>query len=118
VSFDSIEGRDADLSALIPRTPTKGKSKVTTAAKGKAPKPPKNAAAPAPEAAPKTSGKEEFWFRFEATPPTSESNLLQLAARAGSKDFDDQAYKFISTDAAKVTRSEWDPLNIVMKSGV
>lgn len=91
---------------------------MTSTAKGKAPKPPKKAPTPAPPAAPKTSGKEEFWFRFETTPPTSESNLLQLAARAGSKDFDDQAYKFISTDAAKVARSEWNPLNMVVKSHV
>jgi len=53
------------------------------------------------------AGKDEYFFRFE-TPEveTAGNNILGLAPRAGAKDFDDQAYKFISTDAAKVTRSK------------
>jgi hypothetical protein len=50
---------------------------------------------------------EEFFFRFEdPSVATAGANILPLAARNGAKNFDDQAYKFISTDAAKVTRSK------------
>ncbi|KAI0066239.1 hypothetical protein BV25DRAFT_1897724 [Artomyces pyxidatus] len=49
--------------------------------------------------------KEEFWFRFEQPSVlTAGNNILQLTPRAGTKDFDDQAYKWISSDASKVTR--------------
>ncbi|KAA1469130.1 hypothetical protein DENSPDRAFT_559444 [Dentipellis sp. KUC8613] len=50
---------------------------------------------------------EEFWFRWEDPSITSGGTLLQLAARKGTKDFDDQAYKWISTNAAAVTRSAY-----------
>lgn len=46
---------------------------------------------------------EEYWFRFE-DPNTLKAGILPLAARNGGKDFDDQAYKWISTDAGKVLR--------------
>ncbi|TFY70128.1 hypothetical protein EVG20_g2883, partial [Dentipellis fragilis] len=50
---------------------------------------------------------EEFWFRWEDPSIASGGGILQLAARRGSKDFDDQAYKWISTNANAVTRSSF-----------
>ncbi|KAF8888057.1 hypothetical protein BD779DRAFT_1672467 [Infundibulicybe gibba] len=48
---------------------------------------------------------EEFWFRYEDPAVTNPATgILQLAQRSGAKNFDDQAYKWISTDAAAVTR--------------
>ncbi|GLB44748.1 hypothetical protein LshimejAT787_1800850 [Lyophyllum shimeji] len=48
---------------------------------------------------------EELWFRFEdPSVATAGKNFLQLAARSSGKNFDDQAYKWISTDVSKVTR--------------
>lgn len=47
---------------------------------------------------------EEFWFRFDDPSLANGGAILQLASRASPKDFDDQAYKWISTDASKVTR--------------
>jgi hypothetical protein len=81
----------------LPRAPAK-----------KTPKLPKTAKTGTIATAPKAS-KEEFWFRFEVTAPTNEANLLQLEPRRGVKDFDDQAYKFISTDALKVRRKSEYP---------
>lgn len=50
---------------------------------------------------------EEMWFRFD-DPSIAKGgkNFLQMAARAGGKDFDDQAYKWLSTDVSKVTRDK------------
>ncbi|KAF8888054.1 hypothetical protein BD779DRAFT_1525345 [Infundibulicybe gibba] len=48
---------------------------------------------------------EEFWFRYEDPSVTDpENGILQLAPRPGAKNFDDQAYKWISTNAAKIKR--------------
>ncbi|TFY54457.1 hypothetical protein EVG20_g9696 [Dentipellis fragilis] len=47
---------------------------------------------------------EEYWFRYEAADVTTKATILELAARPGQKDYDDQAYKWISTDASKVDR--------------
>ncbi|KAI0041710.1 hypothetical protein FA95DRAFT_668106 [Auriscalpium vulgare] len=44
---------------------------------------------------------EEFWFRFE-DPSVTSGTILQLKPHA--KNFDDQAYKWISNDISKVTR--------------
>jgi len=50
---------------------------------------------------------EELWFRYDdPSVKTSGKNALQLAARNSGKDFDDQAYKWISTDISKVTRGK------------
>ncbi|KAI0049927.1 hypothetical protein FA95DRAFT_758825 [Auriscalpium vulgare] len=46
---------------------------------------------------------EEFWFRFEDPSIITSGSILQLAAHA--KNFDDQAYKWISNDISKVTRA-------------
>lgn len=49
---------------------------------------------------------EEFFFRFEDPAVLKAGvNILPLATRQGSKDFDDQAYKFISTNAATADRT-------------
>ncbi|KAH8835018.1 hypothetical protein DL96DRAFT_1572563, partial [Flagelloscypha sp. PMI_526] len=63
---------------------------------------------------------EEYWFRFEDPSITTGANILSLAARAGGKDFDDQAYKWISMDASKVQRGSIRgrlPTLYVMPSG-
>ncbi|KAI0262001.1 hypothetical protein BC834DRAFT_972397 [Gloeopeniophorella convolvens] len=51
-------------------------------------------------------GKEEFFFRYETPDVLTSTNILQLASRASPKNFDDQAYKWISTDSSKVTRGK------------
>jgi len=51
--------------------------------------------------------KEEYWFRFEDPGVVNAGdNILQLATRSSTKAFDDQAYKWISTDVSKVTRGK------------
>ncbi|TFY54456.1 hypothetical protein EVG20_g9695 [Dentipellis fragilis] len=62
---------------------------------------------------------EEYWFRYEASDVTSKTTILELATRPGQKDYDDQAYKWISTDASKVDRprSGRIPAIYVLKSG-
>ncbi|KAI0066263.1 hypothetical protein BV25DRAFT_1821193 [Artomyces pyxidatus] len=53
-----------------------------------------------------TLAGEEYWFRFEdPSVVTAGNDILQLAPRPGGKDYDDQAYKWISGDASKVSRS-------------
>ncbi|KAA1469111.1 hypothetical protein DENSPDRAFT_834653 [Dentipellis sp. KUC8613] len=47
---------------------------------------------------------EEYWFRYEAADVTSKPIILELAPRQGTKNYDDQAYKWITTDASKVDR--------------
>jgi len=47
---------------------------------------------------------EELWFRFEDSRIGKSGDIMELAARRGGKDFDDQAYKWISTNAATVLR--------------
>jgi len=48
---------------------------------------------------------EEFWFRFDDPAITKGAQVLALAPRNSAKDFDDQAYKWISTDVSKVQRA-------------
>ncbi|KAA1469103.1 hypothetical protein DENSPDRAFT_834640 [Dentipellis sp. KUC8613] len=62
---------------------------------------------------------EEYWFRYEASDVTSKTTILELATRPGQKDYDDQAYKWISTDASKVDRprSGRIPAIYVLNSG-
>ncbi|KAI0059764.1 hypothetical protein BV25DRAFT_1840180 [Artomyces pyxidatus] len=53
-----------------------------------------------------TFAGDEYWFRFEdPSIVNAGNNILPLATRPGAKDYDDQAYKWISNDASKVTRN-------------
>ncbi|KAI0261867.1 hypothetical protein BC834DRAFT_972440 [Gloeopeniophorella convolvens] len=56
-------------------------------------------------------GNEEFFFRYETPDVLNSTSILQLPPRVSTKgnpaeNFDDQAYKWISTDASKVQRGK------------